>query len=58
VLIASCAVFSFSIVPPIFQFIKDGYEIARLVVEEAFDDLLTSDFAEDVQYEANGMRER
>jgi hypothetical protein len=40
------------------ELVKDGQKIARLVVEKGLDDLLTPDFAENIDNAANGMRQR
>jgi hypothetical protein len=42
-------------VPASLELIEDGEEVARLVVEETFDNLFAPNFAEDIQYVANCM---
>jgi hypothetical protein len=45
-------------VPTSLELIENWEQVARLVVEEAFDDFLAPYFAKDIQYVANCMRKR
>ena len=39
----------------VLKLIENWFKVARLIIEEALDDLFASDFTENVQYTANSV---